>query len=193
MRHGWIYIYEIPPATARFDELAEFLELRGLSLAYPPSGSVIRLSPVGDQIMTSKEELRDRFRDSSEVAFNFYLDSSTNVFCSFDRLDEATWREGYSLDGKNEEQCSLVIDTIVDLFRKRAQQNSAFAFIADRYAELHRHCHWDDFVLGNAPSPPEWPLLLGFSRSFEKISAVPRQMYNAEEHSQYVLFGKKVK
>ncbi len=191
MRHGWIYIYEIPPPTARFDELIQHLESRRLSLPYPATGTVIRLSPVGDQIMTTKEELRNRFNDSSEVPFNFYLNSSTNVFCSFDEISKATWREGYSLDGKNEKESHFVIDTLADLFRQRAERATAFAFVADMYAELHRDFHWDDFVLGNISLPPEWPMLLGFSKSFEKAHAVPRRLYGVEDLPQCIMFRKK--
>jgi hypothetical protein len=190
MRHGWVYIYECPPAEARFDELIAHLELRGLSLAYPPTGRVIRLSPVGEQIMTTKEELRERFSDSSQVAFNFYLDPSTNVVCSCERLDEEAWREGYSLDGKDEEKSHFVVNMLADLFRQRAELGNAFSFVADNYAELYRDFHWDDFVVGPLKAPPEWPMILGFSKGFTKLRAIPQRQYEVEETDKYLLFKK---
>lgn len=191
MRHGWVYIYIFPPAASRFDELIGHLELRGMSLAYPPTGRVIMVSSTGEQVITTKEELRIRFSDCSEVAFNFYLNPSTSVFCSFDKLSEAAWREGYSLDGKSEQESQVVIDTLADLFRDRAQRGAAFAFVADRHAELYQDFHWDDFILGDAASPPEWPMILGLTKDFSKLSTIPRHMFDLEQTGQYLLFRRR--
>src|SRR5947208_2079108 len=89
MRHGWVYIYEIAPATERLAELVGFIGRRGLSLAHPPTGRIIRLSKTGDQITSTEQQLRDQLSKSEQLAFNFYIDSSTNVVCSIQKLDNS--------------------------------------------------------------------------------------------------------
>lgn len=191
MRHGWVYIYESPPASTRCEELLDRLARQGISLADPGTGQVVRLSAIGEQISSSRQDILRESANSAKVSFNLYLAPSDNLYCSIEKLSNELCREGYSLDGKTELQSSSVIESLLHLFAMRAEDATAFALVADRYAELHRDFHWDDFVIGSAAAPPEWPIVLAFSRSFEKIGAVPRQTYSVEEFPQYILFRKK--
>jgi hypothetical protein len=124
------------------------------------------------------------------VAFIFYLNSSTSVVSSWLQLAGGIWREAYSLDGNTEQESHLVIDMLTDLFRQRAARGTAFAFVADRYAELHRDFQWDDFVIGDA-LPPEWPMRIGLSGNPRKIDKIPTQIYDSERTDAYALFRKK--
>ena len=140
--------------------------------------------------MTTREELRDRFTNSSQVGFIFYLNSATSVVSCWDKLDKGIWREGYSLDGNSEQESRLVINMLADLFRQRASRGTAFAFVADEHAELHRDFHWDDFVIGDTV-PPEWPMQIGLSRDSLQVDKIPTEIYNVERSDAYTLFQKK--
>jgi hypothetical protein len=137
----------------------------------------LRLSPVGDQILSSREDILKECATSEAVYFNLYLAPSDNLFCSLERLNDEVLREGYSLDGKNEEQSLRVIENLIRLFSQRAAKHVAFGLVADRYAELHRDFHWDDFFVGSERKPPEWPLVMGFSSNFPKLKVIPDGLY----------------
>jgi hypothetical protein len=188
MRHGWVYIYESPPASKRFEELVDHFALHGISLTEPDSGRVLRVSPVGEQISSSRQDILDECAKSNKVNFNLYLGASDNLFCAIEKLNEQVVHEAYSLDGKTEEQSARVINGLTDLFRKRAENGIAFGLVADQYAELHRDFHWDDFFVGDTDAPPEWPMLLGFSKDFGKVNKLPNDMYTRETADKYILF-----
>jgi len=177
MRHGWAYIYESPPASSRFDELVEHFALDGITLADPGTAKVTRVSPVGDQILSSRDDIRAECVTSQTVNFNFYLAASDNVFCSIDKIQAEVVREGFALDGKTEEQSFRIIQNLIQLFSRRVAKRLAFGFVADRYAELHQHFHWDDFFVEKNCKPPEWPIVLGCSDSFSKLNDVPEDLY----------------
>jgi len=189
MRHGWVYIYENAPATERLDELLSFLKRRGLSLAHPPTGRIIRLSKIGEQITSTEQDMRAQLAKSEELAFNFYIDSdSTNVVCSIHKLDNAIVREGYSLDGKTEDESKFVINILLEFFREQLQRETEIAFVADQYAELHQTFHWDDFILGDQDEPPEWPLALGLPADSGKTSRIPNALYLCENAKNFILY-----
>lgn len=188
MRHGWVYIYELPPVSSRLDELVDHFALDGITLADPGTGRVIRVSPVGDQIVSSREEIRAECVASETVNFNFYLAASDNVFCSLNRIEPGVVRESFSLDGKTEAQSFRVIEGLAELFSRRAAKGLSFGFVADRYAELHQHFHWDDFFVGNESKVPEWPVVLGCSDKFSKLSVIPNQNYNLTQRLNCNLF-----
>jgi hypothetical protein len=176
VRHGWAYIYDSPPASSRFDELVDHLTLDGITLADPGTGTVTRVSPVGDHISSSRDDIRAECVASQKVAFNFYLAPSDNVFCSIEKIQSEVVRESFALDGKTEEQSLRVIEELIQLFTHRAAKGSAFGFVADRYAELHQHFHWDDFF-GGTRTPPEWPIFLGCSDNFSNLKVIPNDLY----------------
>lgn len=177
MRHGWIYVYGSPPASSRFDELVDHFALNGITLIEPATGKVLRVSPVGDPIPSSREGIRAECVNSQHVNFNFYLAPSDNVFCSIQQVRPDVVRESFSLDGKTEEQSVRVVEDLVQLFCRRANKGLAFGFVADRYAELHQHFHWDDFFIGEKSTPPEWPLVLGCADVFAKQTVIPNELY----------------
>jgi hypothetical protein len=188
MRHGWIYIYELAPASSRIEELVDHLAFDGFSLAEPASGRVIRLSDVGEQILSSKQDILSESRNSSVVNFNLYIAPSDNLFCSLEKLDNEVVREGYSLDGKTDEQSVRIANDLTELFCRRAANRTAFGFVIDKFAGLHRDFQWDDFFLGTATSPPEWPLVLGISPGFVKLRDIPDSLYSHETGENWVLF-----
>ncbi len=188
MRRGWVYLYESPPAPIRFEELVDQLRHNGISLADPGTGRVIRLSTTGEQILSSREDIIGELANATEVSFNLYFAPSDNVFCSIRKLNDETLREGYSLDGKTEEESQHIIENLTRLFCKRAENGAAFGFVVDKYAELHREFHWDDFFLWDTNSPPEWPMLIGCSVAFHKLSNIPAQLYIRETVGNCILF-----
>jgi hypothetical protein len=177
MRHGWAYIYESPPASSRLDELVDRFALDGITLDDPGTGIVSRVSPVGDQIPSSREDIRAECVASQKVNFNFYIAPSDNVFCSIEKIQADVVRESFALDGKTEEQSFRVIEDLIQLFCGRAAKGLAFGFVADRYAELHQHFHWDDFFVGKKRTPSEWPIVLGCSDNFSKLNVIPTDSY----------------
>lgn len=191
MRHGWVYIYESPPASHRFEELVDQLALDGISLSEPGTGRVIRLSPTGEQIPSSKQDILKECENSTEVRFNLYFARSDHLFCLIQKLNAKVLREAYSLDGKTEQESQSLIGAVLRLFAKAAEKGKASALVVDRNAGLHREFHWDDFVVGDVEVPPEWPMVLAFSRNFKKTGAVPRQTYNIEEYPEYIILRKK--
>jgi hypothetical protein len=188
MRHGWAYIYECPTALQRCEELLDHFSRDGVCLAEPTTGRVIRLSPVGEQIPSSKEDILKESACSPEVRFNLYLAPSTNIFCSIETISNEILRESYALDGKTDEESQRVIKNVAALFSIRARRGNAFGFAVDKYAELHADFHWDDFFVGDADVPPEWPLLLGCSKDFPKLNLIPDQLYIREEGQNFILF-----
>jgi len=186
MRHGWIYSYESPPAEERCEELLDYFATRGISLAEPESGRVIRLSGLGEQISSSKEDILSHCKTDQDLSFNVYLGPSDNIFCAFHKINADLVRESYSLDGKTEQQSIFVIKILADLFAIRAKNRLAIAFVADKYAELHPNFHWDDFILG-ATTPHEWPIAMAFSKSFKRLSNVPSG-YQARDSGTHILF-----
>jgi hypothetical protein len=187
MRHGWIFIYESSPALARFKELVAHFASKGVSLVDPGSGLILRISEFGEQTPSSKDALAKELVDSGKVVFNFYLAPSDNIFCSIETLKDEIIRESYSLDGKTEEQSFQIIEILTELFIERVKKQVASLLVADRFAELNKDFHWDDFAIGDEPRPPEWPLLLGFSNSCKMRFMVPDELYTHEEGTNYVL------
>src|SRR5262249_55007300 len=134
MRHGLLYIYELPPADLRFDEVVEHFEREGMSLAYPPTGGVLRVSHNGEDMKTTEDGIRKRLTNAEITLFKYYMDSQTSVFCSFDRYDKTTWRETHDLSGKTKPQSLALINSLEKLFAQRAEEGKAFAFVVDEFA-----------------------------------------------------------
>lgn len=181
VRHGWAYIYESPSASSRLDELVDHFALDGITLDDPATGIVSRVSPAGDQIPSSREDIRAQCVASQKVSFNFYLAPSDNVFCSIEEVQADVVRESFALDGKTEEQSFRVIEDLIQLFSERVAKGLAFGFVADRYAELHQHFHWDDFFIGKKHTPLEWPIVLGCSDNFPKLKVIPTDLYTCTQ------------
>ena len=116
MRHGWGYIYELPPICSRFEELADHFALDGISLADPGTGRVIRLSSVGEQISSSRQDILNECRKSHNVSFNLYLAASDNLFCSIEKLNSETVREELKPDGKTQHyESERIIKNLTEL------------------------------------------------------------------------------
>ncbi len=195
MKHGWVYIYESPPASKRFEELVRNFTLEGISLADPATGRVTKLSPIGEQLGSSEEELVNEFELSRKVSFNLYLGPSDGFYCSIKELTSEVLCESYSLCGRTVQESDRIINILTNFFRRRAESQVAFGFVVDEYAEIEFDAHgfqWDHFVLGSVVSPPMWPLVLGFSKSFANLSLVPQSLYASEEGQTYVLFRRSV-
>ena len=192
MRHGWAYIYGIPPASSRFDELVDHFAHDAITLGNPPCGEVIRVSPVGDPIPSSRKDIRQECEASKVVCFNFYVAPSDNVFCSIAKIKAKIVREAFDLSAKNEAESFRIIRSLAQLFSKRAEKASAFGFVVDRYADLHQRFHWDDFFVGWKRKPPEWPLVWGCSEDFRKVEKVtPTDLYSCEQGPNHNIFWKR--
>lgn len=183
MRYGWAYIYGSPPASSRFDELVEQFALDGITLGNPPTGAVWRISPVGDQIPSSREDIRAESIASSKVCFDFFIAPSDNIFCSIEKINAEVVRESFSLGAKSEEESFRIIENLIQLFSRRAANELAFGFVVDRWAELHRDFHWDDFFVGVERTPPEWPIVLGCSDNFSKFRVIPLDLYTRTQQA----------
>lgn len=188
MRHGEVFHYEVGPAEARFHELIQQFGLHNVSLAHPVTGKVQRLSPEGERILSSQQGIISELTKRGRVAFLLWLEPSACLFCSIGRLKGNVWAERYGLDGLGPTGTEVVVNCLVDLFKQRAARTVGLAIVVDEFAELYPDFHWDDFVVGDTPSPPEWPMLLGFSKSFGKLSVVPDHLYVREIVDNYVLF-----
>jgi len=185
-------MYGGPPASSRFDELVDHFALDGITLMEPGTGKVLRVSPVGDQIPSSREDIRAKCVNSQHVNFNFYLAPSDSVFCSIEQVRPDVVCESFSLDGKTEEQSLRVVEDLVQLFCRRAKKGLAFGFVADRYAELHQHFHWHDFFIGEESRPPEWLLVLGCADVFAKRTVIPSDLYSQTRIDQNCTLFRKV-
>ena len=188
MRHGWVYMYESPPASVRLEELITILQKEGISLERPRTGEVARLSSEGERIVCPREELFAELEASGVVNVQFYLDENTGLFASVRKNTKAVIEESFGLDGQTEEESMHVIRSLAKLFAQRAEHGTAFAFVADSHADLQPDFHWDDFVLGERTAPPEWPIFLGFRNDFEKKRFIPQGLYNHEVRPGYTLF-----
>ena len=122
MRHGWAYIYGIPPASSRFDELVDHFSHDGIILGNPSSGDVTRVSPIGDPIPSSREDIRQECGASKVVCFNFYIAPSDNIFCSIEKIKAKIVREAFDLSAKNEGESFRIIRSLAQLFSKRAEK-----------------------------------------------------------------------
>ena len=190
MRHGGAFHYEAGPADARFHELIQQFELYHVSLAHPVTGEVQRLSPEGERILSSRQGITSELTERGRVAFLLWLEPSTCLFCSMVRLKDDVWAERYGLDGIGTGGAELVVNCLVDLFKQRAAKTVGLAIVVDEFAVLYPDFHWDDFVVGDTHSPPEWPMLLGFSKSFAKLNEIPNHLYVLETADNYVLFSR---
>jgi hypothetical protein len=188
MRHGEIYIYNSPPASQRFDELVTHLASVGISLRDPRSRKIFRCSRVGEQLPTTKKNIQRHLAEAQWTAFNLYLSVATHLFCTIDKLPSGIVRENYDLSGKTEAQSQLVIKAVVELFKIRAARHTAMALVVDRYAQAHLNFHWDDFVLGDVTDLEEWPMFLGFAKTFTKIRYLPAT-HQQTDCGDYVLFN----
>lgn len=192
VRHGWAYIYGVPPASSRFDELVDHFAHDGITLGNPPTGEVTRVSPVGDAIPSSREDIRQECDASKVVHFNFYIAQSDNIVCSIGKTKPKIVGEAFDLTAKNEEESCRIIRSLAQLFSKRAEKGLAFGFVADRYAELHQRFHWDDFFVGWKRKPPEWPIVWGCSEDFRKLAkVVPTDFYSREQGPSHSILWKK--
>ena len=192
MRHGWPYIYGVPPASSRFDELVDHLDHDGITLGNPPTGKVTRVSQVGAPIPSSREDIRQECDAAKVVCFNFYIAPSDNIFCSIKKSKPKIVCEALDLSAKNEEESFRIIRSLAQLFSQRAEKGLAFGFVADRYAELHQRFHWDDFFLAWKRNPPEWPVVWGCSEDFRKLAKVaPTDLYSREQGPKHTIFWKK--
>jgi len=97
-------------------------------------------------------------------------------------------RENYDLSGNSEAESRKFIRTVVQDFEKSAEEQNVTALIVDRYAQVHLDFHWDDFILGNVTSRSEWPMFMGFSKSFSKLNYIP-ESYARVDRGEYVLFN----
>jgi len=192
VRHGWAYVYSVPPASSRFDELVDHFAQDGITLANPSTGNVTRVSLVGDSIPSSREDIRQECDASKAVNFNFYIAPSDNVFCSIEKAEPKIVREAFDLSAKNEEESFRIIQSLARLFFKKAEERLAFGFVADRRAELHQRFHWDDFFIGSKRKPPEWPAVWGCSEEFRKLTKViPAHLYSCQQGPNQRIFWKK--
>ena len=169
-------MYESEPASSRFDELVDHFALDGITLTEPATGKIFRISAMGEAILSSREDIRVQCVTSQKVNFNLYLGPSDNLLCSIEQIQPDVMREGFFFDGKTEEQSFRIIEDLIHLFSHGAEKGLAFGFVADRYAELHKDFHWDDFFIGNG-TPPEWPIVIGCFDSFSKVSTIPNDIY----------------
>jgi hypothetical protein len=192
VRHGWAYIYGVPPTSSRFDELVDHFAHDGITLANPANGEVTRVSPVGDPIPSSREDIRQECGASQVVRFNLYIGPSDNIFCSIQKIKAKIVREAFDLSAKCEEESFRIIRSLAQLFSTRAEKGLAFGFVVDRYAELHQRFHWDDFFVGWNRKPPEWPVVWGCSDDFRKLAkVVPTDLYSCEQGLNRNIFWKK--
>ena len=187
MRYGSAYIYGLGPPEKRFDELVDQIEKSGMALAYGPTGKVIQVLLEGKQRITTQEGLRGCLANSDDVVFNFYLNGDISTTCSFVQVKRTIWRETYWLDGKTLTESTLVIEALTNLFKARAKEATAFAFIVDEYDEIHLDFSWDDFIFAPYSEPPEWPLCLGFSKHFLSTKSIPLEKYEREDAENYCI------
>jgi hypothetical protein len=138
VRHGLAYIYGAPPTSLRFDELVDHFAQDGITLENPSTGEVIRVSPVGEPIPTSREDIRLECVAANMVRFNFYIGPSTNIFCAIEEIKPKVVRETFDLSGKTQQESLRAIRSLAQLFAKRTEKGLSFGFVADRYAELHQ-------------------------------------------------------
>jgi hypothetical protein len=188
MRHGEIYIYDCAPAAERFDELVTHLASSGVSLRDPASKKIFRCSRVGEQLSTTQKGIRQHLVESQWAAFNLYLAPAIHLFCTIDKLKDGIVRENYDLSGKSEPQSLMVIKAVVELFNKRAAQHTVMALVVNRYAQAHLNFHWDDFVLGEVTELEEWPMFMGFSKTFAKLRCIPAT-HAPTDRGEYILFN----
>lgn len=188
MRHGEIYLYNSPPATERFHELVTHLGSTGISLRDPKSKKIFRCSRVGEQLSTTKKSIQLHLVKAQWTAFNLYLSADTQLFCTIDKLPSGIVRENYDLSGKTELQSQIVIKAVVELFNHRAAAHTAMALVVDRYAQARLNFHWDDFVLGEVTQLEEWPMFLGFSKTFAKLRCIP-STHQQTDCGHYILFN----
>lgn len=191
MRHGWAYIYGIPPGTARFQEISEILPRFGITLERPATNEIARIGPEGERIVCAKSDIVQELGRPTEVAFQLWVDFQTDVFCAIEELEGGFVRESFGLDGKTIEESIQVVAALMQLFELNTKSASSFAFVVDESAGLHRDFHWDDFVVGGVSVPPEWPLVLGFSKGHPLQQLVQKGHYSVDETKDYVLFRKR--
>jgi hypothetical protein len=187
MRHGEIYIYGKPPATERFDEIVRQLGQSGVSLHEPRSGKIFRYSRVGAPIVSTQKDIGRELVKSSWVLFRLYL-GKCRVFCTIDKLEGGMVRENYDLSGNSEAESIKFIKGVVQRFGDAAEEQNVTALIVDRYAQAHIDFHWDDFVLGGVNARSEWPMFMGFSKSFSKLKCIP-ESYARVDRGEYMLFN----
>jgi hypothetical protein len=129
-----------------FLELVSCLKSRGVFLEQPDTGMIIRLSEEGDSIPASAKSISDVIDKTKTVAFQWWIDHSTDVCCRIRLLDSYV-SQIYYLDGLSESEREIVIQALRDYFRELAKAGRAILLIVDR-RKYPEDFDWDGFVLG---------------------------------------------
>lgn len=88
MANPIITIYREGHSGEKFEDIERTLAIAGLHLQRPGDGAVFRLSEVGDQISSSRDEVLHIFRDGPWLAVNFWLDEAVSAFVSTEQINE---------------------------------------------------------------------------------------------------------
>jgi hypothetical protein len=135
-----------------------------------------------------EESIQLHLGEARWIACNLYLSAAPHLFCTIDKLASGIVRENYDLSGKIEAQWQMIIKAVVELFNKRAARHTAMALVVNRHAQAHLNFHWDDFVLGEVTELEEWPMFLGFSKTFAKLRYIPTTPQQTDR-GDYILFN----
>ena len=187
MGYGFCYIAQRCDGGLRISDLTDSLGRIGVRLVNPSNGVVTRLSEVGDQIVTTREEIADLLAGQSSLTVQFWFDAGVDLCGSYRRLPEGVCVHAYSLDGKDPDQRRLLEKWTADYFRMHALRNTALLAVFDS-TEVTGKFDWDSFIANGGGLPGAWPELLGLRSSSMPPGSLAPPGYTSESIDGYYLF-----
>lgn len=147
MNDAFAKIYERRNSGFDFFKLMKTFRSRGISLENPRTGIVTGWSEEADDFRTSAAEISAKISSGNKAIFNWWLDSTQDVFCWIQPAD-VHLVEYYAICPEEWGKRRVVVSALLDHFATLCGASLGMALVLDlrRYPEMISE--WDAFVLG---------------------------------------------
>jgi hypothetical protein len=157
-----------------FGDLERTLSVAGLHLQRPGDGAVFRLSEVGDEIRSTRDEVLQMARGERWLAVKFWLDEAVSAFVSSQQVTDGVCCETISIDTLDDAHKIEVSKGFVERFR---QLEGRRLIVVDLFGQSFELVDWLSFFLNPAEALPREiptavsPTVLGLDRArFEAVA-----------------------
>ena len=151
MTGGYIYCYlgnATAPDLDSFERLFSSIEL---SLENPETKQVFALSPTGEQVVVTREDIASQLAMKADVNVQWWFGRFEDIYCGFhtDTVN-GRWRVTFRLDGIDHEPASAVVERLLAYFKSHCAGDDAVALVVDKSGALEE-TDWDAVVCGGQP------------------------------------------
>ena len=120
----------------------------GLSLERPGTGQVLALSPLGEQHVSTREEIVAQIASRSNVNFQWWFTVSEDVYCGLHTdTENDQWRIALGLDGLEPHNIRAIVRQLLLYFKAHCGTGDAAALVVDTFGGFDE-IDWDAVVVG---------------------------------------------